>query len=232
MTDSILLVEDDDALAEGLVQQLQRAGFRVTRLADGDEALTAELEGFDLAILDLMLPGTYGLDVLKRWRSTGGRGAELPVILLTARDHTADKVRGLSLGADDYVTKPFYPEELLARIHARLRRGKPAASAAIVLGALTIDPEARSARVHGEALDLTRVELDVLLYLAARVGRAIARSEIVDAVLDRHDENADRALDVHVSRIRKKLGAAADHLATVWGIGYRLEAEPKKKGKS
>jgi two-component system response regulator MtrA len=226
MTTRILLVEDDDALAEGLARQLRRAGFEVERVANGDAALEVALARFDLAILDLMLPGTYGLDVLKRWRAR--EDGALPVVLLTARDHTADKVRGLSLGADDYVTKPFYPEELVARIHARLRRtGAAAKTDRLRVGPLEIDREARRASVAGEAMDLTPVELAILIHLAERAGRAVARADLASAVLDREDEGSERTLDVHVSRIRKKLGVHETHLATVWGIGYRLDAEAR-----
>ncbi len=231
MSARVLLVEDDDALAESLARQLGRAGLEVERVADGDDALGVDLSRFDLAILDLMLPGTYGLDVLKRWRASGPEGAELPVILLTARDHTADKVRGLSLGADDYVTKPFYPEELLARIQARLRRAKATTASVLRVGAIELDLEAHEARADGAPLELTRVELAILVYLAERIGRAISRSELALAALDREEAGSDRALDVHVSRIRKKLGASAEQLATVWGIGYRLESEPRRERK-
>jgi two-component system response regulator MtrA len=195
--------------------------------ADGDAAVGVPLARFDLAILDLMLPGTYGLDVLKRWRARGDEGA-IPVVLLTARDHTADKVRGLSLGADDYVTKPFYPEELIARIHARLRRsGAASKSDALRVGPLEIDRAAHEARLDGAPLELTPVELAILVHLAERAGRAVPRADLASAVLDREDEGSERTLDVHVSRIRKKLGAREAHLATVWGIGYRLDPEPR-----
>jgi two-component system response regulator MtrA len=232
MSAKILVVEDDEALAEGLVRQLRRAGFSVDHVADGDAALAVDLRGFDLAILDLMLPGTYGLDVLKRWRARED-GESIPVVLLTARDHTADKVRGLSLGADDYVTKPFYPEELVARVHARLRRTKSGAATDVMrVGPIEIDRAAREVRVGGSALDLTPVEHAILVHLAERMGRAVTRADLASAVLDREDEAEGRALDVHVSRIRKKLGVHDGHLATVWGIGYRLDAEPRaaKKG--
>jgi two-component system response regulator MtrA len=221
-----LVVEDDDALAEGLSRHLRRAGFEVERVADGDEARAMSLAGFDLAVLDLMLPGTYGLDVLKAWRARGDEGA-LPVVLLTARDHTADKVRGLSLGADDYVTKPFHPEELIARLRARLRRAKPAATDTIVIGPLSLDREARVVRLEGAELDLAPIERAILFHLGERAGRAIARADLAEAVLDRDDE---RGLDAHVSRLRKKLGTHAGVLATVWGIGYRLEAPRGKAG--
>ncbi len=231
----ILLVEDDDALAEGLVRQLRRAGLEVERIADGDDAVRADLSRFDLAILDLMLPGTYGLDVLKRWRAREDGGA-IPVVLLTARDHTADKVRGLSLGADDYVTKPFYPEELIARIHARLRRaGATSATDVLRVGPLEIDRAAHAVKLEGVTLDLAPAEHAILVHLAERAGRAVTRADLAGAVHDRDDDGEGRSLDVHVSRIRKKLGAHEGHLATVWGIGYRLDTaaraarSPRKK---
>jgi len=225
----ILLVEDDDALAEGLVRQLRRAGLEVERIADGDDAVRAELSRFDLAILDLMLPGTYGLDVLKRWRAREDGGA-IPVVLLTARDHTADKVRGLSLGADDYVTKPFYPEELIARIHARLRRtGATSATDVLRVGPLALDRAAHQVTLEGNLLDLAPAEHAILLHLAERAGRAVTRADLASAVRDGDgDDGEGRSLDVHVSRIRKKLGTHEGHLATVWGIGYRLDATPRE----
>jgi two-component system response regulator MtrA len=227
MSARILLVEDDAALAEGLARQLRRAGFTVEHVADGDAALGVELTRFDLAILDLMLPGTYGLDVLKRWRGRAD-GEAIPVVLLTARDHMADKVRGLSLGADDYVTKPFYPEELVARIHARLRRTKAGAAGELLrVGPIEIDRGAREVRVGGRALELTPVEHAIVEHLAERAGRAVTRVDLAAAVLDREEEAEGRALDVHVSRIRKKLGDHEAHLATVWGIGYRLDETPR-----
>lgn len=230
MSARILIVEDDDAIAAALEKQLGRAGFACTRLANGDDALRIDAS-YDLAILDLMLPGTYGLDVLKRWRQEGDEGLrEMPVILLTARDHTADKVRGLSLGADDYVTKPFYPEELLARVQARLRRrAVPGISERIEVGSLQISPELREVRLHGEVLELTRAELEILLHLAKRLGHAVSRAELAELALDREDDlSGERALDVHMSRIRKKLGKESAMIATVWGIGYRLVRPPSK----
>ena len=153
----------------------------------------------------------------------------VPIILLTARTHTADKVRGLQLGADDYVTKPFWPEELLARVRARLRRpalGRDGAGGVVRAGALEVDLDARTVRVDGATVELTRVELEVVEALARRAGRAVARSVLVEVTLDSARGGGERTLDVHVSRIRKKLGTEGRRVATVWGIGYRLEVEP------
>jgi two-component system response regulator MtrA len=216
----ILLVEDDRRLGEQVVETLRGAGHDVVWLRDGDVAMRTSPVGFDLAILDLMLPGAYGLDVLKQLRRTSA----LPVLVLSAVQATPDKVRALALGADDFVSKPFWPEELLARIEARLRRPEMRMAGRVEVGRLMLDLEGRTAAVDGEAVALTRLEFDLLAALARRPGAAVSRAWLVDHVLDAERDGADRALDVHVSRIRRKLGAAARQLATVWGVGYRLEA--------
>jgi two-component system response regulator MtrA len=177
---------------------------------------------FSLMILDLMLPGAHGLDVLKDLR----RGSDLPVLVLSARNDTTDKVRALQLGADDYVTKPFWPQELLARIHARLRRPVLQRSGVLEAGDLVIDLAGRKARVRGEEVELTKVEFDLLAALAKRPGAAVSRSWLAENVLDRDRDGTERTLDVHVSRLRKKLGPCGERVATVWGVGYRLEVSP------
>jgi len=217
----ILLVEDDDRLGRQVQEQLTRAAFDVTWLRDGDEALRASLEGISLVILDLMLPGAYGLDVLKAYRER----AELPVLILSARNETLDKVRALKLGADDYLTKPFWPEELLARVEARLRRPTLETGEALVRGDIRIDLSARTVDVAGAPVDLTRVELELLTALARRPGAAITRAWLTENVLDPEREGGERTLDVHVSRLRKKLGGAGAAVETVWGVGYRLAAK-------
>lgn len=224
MKERILLVEDDRELGEDLTQRLERAGYAPTWIQDGEDALAADVESFALVLLDLGLPGAYGLDVLKRYRTK----SEVPVMLVTARDQTADKVRGLALGADDYITKPFWPEELLARVKARLRRPsmKKEGETRITVGTLVIDVEGAVVSVAGESVELTRAELAILGVLARRSGRAVTRSDLVDEALDGARGGSDRTLDVHVSRLRKKLGSEGKRIATVWGIGYRLETEP------
>jgi DNA-binding response OmpR family regulator len=217
----ILVIEDDNELGGELVRQLEGAGFSVTWIRDGDEARSASLEGVDLVLLDLVLPGAYGLDILKAYRTR----SQVPILLLTARTHNADKVRGLSLGADDYVTKPFWPEELLARVRARLRRpvlGRTEEES-VRVGALEVDFAARIVRVEGTVLELTRVEFDLLEALARHAGRAVARGSLVDHILDAARGGGERTLDVHISRLRKKLGSEGRRVATVWGVGYRLE---------
>jgi DNA-binding response OmpR family regulator len=220
MSDRVLVVEDDHALGAQITQHLRDAGLDPTWLRDGDEAGRVEIGAFRLVVLDLMLPGTYGLDLLKRWRA----GSDVPVIVLTARNDTHDKVRALGLGADDYVTKPFWPDELIARVRARLRRPGLQRGDVLGVGTLQIDLAARTATLAGVALELTRVEMDVLATLAKRPGSAVTRKALVDAALDPDKQGGERTLDVHVSRLRKKLGEGGPEIATVWGIGYKLVA--------
>ena len=221
MTQKILVVEDDVSLGKQIVEHLEGAGFEPTWLTDGDRAMREPTKGYALIVLDLMLPGAYGLDVLKHVRSAG---SAVPVLILSARNETRDKVRALQLGADDFVTKPFWPEELIARVKARLRRPvMEQQDGTITAGELSIDLAARSVAVKGDAVDLTKVEFDLLAALARRPGSAIQRSWLVEHVLDPDRDGTERTLDVHMSRLRKKLGSAAKRIATVWGVGYRLE---------
>ena len=220
MAERILIVEDDVKLGEQIRECLDRNGYEATWVRTGEEALLLSPSEFGLLILDLMLPGTHGLDVLKRLRV----GSDLPVLILSARNETTDKVRAFGLGADDYVTKPFWPEELLARVRARLRRPLLQRADVIELGELVIDLAARRVSVSGTAVELTRVEFDLLAALARRPGAAIARTWLVEHVLDPEREGGERTLDVHVSRLRRKLGPCARGLTTVWGVGYRMEA--------
>ncbi|MEM1348539.1 MAG: response regulator transcription factor [Myxococcota bacterium] len=217
-TRDILLVEDDERLGAEVHASLTGAGYDVEWMTSGTDALWVEPESYRLIILDLMLPGQHGFDLLKQYRER----SDVPVIILTARKDTFDKVRGFELGGDDYVTKPFWPEELLARVSARLRRPVMRRAAGIAIGPLEIDTEARELRLDGEFVELTKVEFDVLAQLAARPNMAITRRQLVDRALDEEREGTERTLDVHISRIRKKLGAASKHLATVWGVGYKL----------
>jgi two-component system response regulator MtrA len=222
VSDRILLVEDDAALGQQVVDALSRAGFEPDWVQDGDDARELEPDDYRLIVLDLMLPGTYGMDLLKRYR----RKSEVPVLILSARDDTADKIRGLELGADDYVTKPFFPEELLARIQACLRRPNLSSTERLVVGAIVIDFERREVTASSGALSLTPVELEILSTLARRKGAAVTRDALVDAALDPAQDSSRRTLDVHISRLRNKLGEDAVQLETVWGIGYRLSEGP------
>ena len=218
MVERLLVVEDDPDLGAQMQRDLRRAGFEVRWIRDGEEALAAPLDGISLVLLDLMLPGAYGLDVLKGLRAR----SEVPVLVVTARDHTADKVRALGLGADDYVTKPFWPEELLARVRARLRRPelRREGSKVVRAGGLEVRELERRVTIGGATVELARAELEILFALARRAGRPVERATIADEALAGDDA---RGLDAHVSRLRKKLGAEGKRVATVWGIGYRLE---------
>jgi two-component system response regulator MtrA len=222
MAARILLIEDDAALGAQTAQHLRRAGFDVTWLRDGDGEI--DLASFDLLVLDLMLPGTFGLDLLKRFRET----SDVPVLILSARADGATRVQGLRLGADDYVTKPFWPEELVERVRARLRRPVLQREGAIEIGSISIDLHARVVRVDGARVALTAAEYGILAALAKRRGAPVTRLALAEQSLDAERDGAERTLDVHVSRIRKKLGDAGALLQTVWGIGYRL-ADPAKK---
>jgi two-component system response regulator MtrA len=217
----ILLIEDDAAIGAQVVQHLGRAGFQVTWLRDGDREI--DLAAHDLLVLDLMLPGTFGLDLLKRFRQE----SDLPVLILSARGDGATRVRGLQLGADDFVTKPFWPEELVERVRARLRRPVLQREGVLEIGPIEIDLHARVVKVSGEPIALTSAEYGIVATLAKKRGAPVTRLALAEQALDAERDGAERALDVHVSRIRKKLGAAGPMLQTVWGIGYRLgEAAP------
>src|SRR5262245_38863881 len=168
-----------------------------------------------------MLPGAYGMDVLKRVR----KESAVPVLVLSARNDTADKVRALKLGADDYVTKPFWPEELLARVSARLRRPDLARDDRLRVGPFLIDVAGRRLELEGRACDLTRAEFDFLVMLARRPGAAIPRQDLIEEILVASRHGTERTLDAHASRLRRKLGAHGRHVRTVWGIGYRLDPE-------
>jgi two-component system response regulator MtrA len=218
----ILLVEDDEKLGQQVLEQLREAGHAAAWLRDGASALRTEPRDYGLLVLDLMLPGAHGLDVLKHWRSK----SDAPVLVLSAKTDTTIKVRALELGADDYLTKPFWPEELLARVQARLRRPALAREGVLETGALRVDLNARRAFVEEREIDLTRVEFELLASFARRPGAAIARSRLVEHVLDPEREGGERTLDVHVSRLRKKLGPAGARIETVWGVGYRLAEAP------
>jgi two-component system response regulator MtrA len=219
MNERILLIEDDEELGAQIVGHLRKAGYEPTWWRRGIPLDPGFASSLHLLILDLMLPGSYGMDILKELREV----SEVPVLILSARNDTFEKVRALKLGADDYMTKPFWPEELVERARARLRRPALQKEGAVEIGALKIDLSVRAVTVHGGAIDLTRVEFDLLAALARRAGTAISRRWLVDNVLDPDREGTERTLDVHISRLRKKLGRD-NHIETVWGIGYRLEA--------
>ena len=221
MTTRVLIIEDDPKLGAQILKRLTDEGYDPQWLEKGRLLTRAEVETYGLVILDLMLPGVYGMDVLKHLRAS----SDVPVLVLSARVETADKIRALKLGADDYLTKPFWPEELVERVRARLRRPALARTTATAIGNLFVDVARREVLVDQERVDLTRSEFDLLAQLVAQPGSAITRRSLAERVLDPDREASERTLDVHVSRLRRKLGPSVI-IETVWGIGYRLRAGP------
>jgi len=224
VAEQILLIEDDEPLGRQVVGYVGAAGYEVVWLRDGDVALEHDVRPYALVVLDLMIPRAHGFDVLKRIRER----SDTPVLVLSAMKTLPDKVRALGLGADDYMTKPFWPEELIARLKARLRRPEMRRGGALRFGSVVLHVEARRAEVDGRPIDLTRVEFDLLTALARRPGQAVSRAWLLENVLDPDREATERVLDNHVSRIRRKLGAMGGRITTVWGVGYRLDAEGAK----
>jgi two-component system phosphate regulon response regulator PhoB len=222
----ILVVEDEDDILELLRYNLAKEGFRVTGVVSGEEALrTARSQPPDLIVLDLMLPGMDGLTVCRELKQDA-KTRETPIIMLTAKGEEADIVAGLELGADDYVTKPFSPRVLLARLRAVLRRRvlPPAAAAdALVLHDLSIHPGRHEVLVQGQAVDLTVTEFRLLHFLARRPGWVFTRAQIVQGVQGEDYAVSDRAVDVQIVGLRKKLGAAGATIETVRGVGYRFK---------
>jgi DNA-binding response OmpR family regulator len=220
----LLLVEDDRDLASGLADALDLEGYRVSHAVDGPSGLAQALSGrHDLVILDVMLPGLSGFDVLRQMRA---RGCDRPVLMLTARGQEVDKVRGLKLGADDYLTKPFGIMELLARIEARLRRARGAHPERLEVGAVVVDFRAREASRRGRPVGLTAREFDILELLAERRGEAVSRSDLVGRIWGSSaGDPTTRTVDQHVASLRRKLGDDAGEprlIETVYGYGYRL----------
>jgi DNA-binding response OmpR family regulator len=223
MTLRALLIDDDHRMAELLTSYFEPHGVELVHAADGSSGLArVEQEGFDVVLLDLTMPGMDGLEVCRRIR----KRSSVPIVMLTARGDETDRVVGLELGADDYLPKPFGPRELLARIRAVLRRAAPATQSEHVrVGDLDIDVSARQVSVSGNAVTLTALELDLLLALARRAGRVVARDALF-ALAGRSDTVvSDRAVDVHISHLRGKLGddsRAQKRIRTVRGVGYVL----------
>ena len=219
----ILVVDDEPKIVQLVRDYLERAGFVVSTARDGDEALRrAHQERPDLIVLDLGLPGFDGLEVTRRLRRDSG----VPIIMLTARDDETDKVVGLELGADDYVTKPFSPRELAARVGAVLRRHARDAGAEVLrAGDLTLDVPRLRTEVSGRGVSLTATEFQLLSALARQPGRVFTRSQLLDAIHGVAFESYERAIDAHVKNIRRKLEPdprTPRYLLTVYGVGYRL----------
>jgi two-component system, OmpR family, response regulator len=224
----VLLVEDDARLAALTREYLERHGALVTIVGDGDAGLAEALRGrHDIVLLDIMLPGRDGIDVCQRIRER----SDVPIIMITARGEEADRVLGLELGADDYVPKPYSARELLARIRAAVRRARGRAGPrrrAVAVGALSLDPGTREARFEGRALDLTGYEFSLLYALAERAGRVLTREQLMELAGGSAEESFDRSVDVHVSRLRVKLGDDSKRprlIRTVRGVGYQYAAD-------
>jgi two-component system, OmpR family, alkaline phosphatase synthesis response regulator PhoP len=220
---TILVVDDEPRIVQLVRDYLEHGGFTVLTASDGAAALrTARTGRPDLVVLDLSLPGLHGLDVARSLRREG----DVPIIMLTARTEESDKLVGLELGADDYVTKPFSPKELVARVQAVLRRAEAAASPSDVIRVgsdVELDVPRMEARFGGRRVDLTRSEFQIVAAMARQPGRVFTRSQLLDAVRGVAFESYERAIDAHIKNIRRKIGAS--YVETVFGVGYRF-AEP------
>jgi two-component system, OmpR family, response regulator ResD len=227
MSEGRVLVVDDEAIVRDvLTRYLEREGFRVDVAEDGEVALElAARSRPDIVVLDLMLPKVDGLEVFRRLRDLG----DLPVVMLTAKGEEVDRLVGLELGADDYVSKPFSPREVVARIRAILRRGDRVANdgARFVVGRLEIDRDRREVRRDASPVHLTRKEYDLLELLASHPGRTFSRTDLLERVWDFAWDGDSSTVTVHVRRLREKIEddpSEPRHLVTVWGVGYRFES--------
>jgi DNA-binding response OmpR family regulator len=224
---TVLIVDDEPLVLEILSRYLTREGFAVATASDGSQALEHwHAEPPDLVLLDLMLPEVSGLDVFRRARETN----DTPVIMLTAKGEEADRLVGLEIGADDYITKPFSPREVVARVRAVLRRsarGEPQPAASVMrYGDVCVDPRRREVCLRDRPVSLTRREYELFLLLASNPGRAFSRAELLDRVWDFAWAGDSSTVTVHIRRLREKLEAhpsSPRHLVTVWGVGYRFD---------
>ncbi|MDV6012615.1 response regulator transcription factor [Haloechinothrix sp. LS1_15] len=225
----VLIVEDEESFADPLAFMLRKEGFTAAVATDGKQALEEfDRNGADIVLLDLMLPGMSGTDVCKQLRQR----AAVPVIMVTARDSEIDKVVGLEIGADDYVTKPYSARELIARVRAVLRRGGEGApegeeQPVLAAGPVRMDVERHVVTVHGQEVTLPLKEFDLLEYLLRNVGRVLTRAQLIDRVWGADYVGDTKTLDVHIKRLRAKIEqdpAAPQHLVTVRGLGYKFEA--------
>ena len=217
----ILVAEDDAILADGVLRSLRQAGYAVDWVKNGLEAGAAlDADEFDLLILDIGLPKKSGLEVLKRLRA---RDSRLPVLILAALDGVNDRVRGLDAGADDYLAKPFEFAELEARVRALTRRGMAGGPTLLRHGALSYDQVGRTARVNGEALELSAREVSLLEIFLQRAGRLVSKDQLVSHLCEWREEVSPNAIEVYVHRLRKKFEAGGVRIVTVRGLGYSLE---------
>jgi len=214
----IVLVEDDDDIREIALYALHQAGFEARGFESGESLLASPFLA-DLYILDIMLPGESGLEILKKIR---GQNANVPVIMLTAKGSEYDKVKGLDLGADDYITKPFGVMELISRIKALLRRSGTGANGNMNYENISIDHAKRQVTADGEPVHLTFKEYELLHYLMTNKEIALSRDKIIETVWDYDFEGESRTVDMHIKSLRQKLGAAGTHIKTLRGVGYKL----------
>ncbi|MEO1766881.1 response regulator [Thiobacter aerophilum] len=217
----ILVAEDDSVLADALQTSLRQAGHAVDWVGMGSDADTALLHAvYDLIILDVGLPRMDGFEVLRRLRS---RGCQAPVLILTARDAVEDRVKGLDLGADDYLTKPFALQELEARVRALLRRGQGGSSAVLACGSLRYDTTSRRVTVDGTAIEVSPRELAVLESLLLNAGKLVSKEQLVEQLCDWGEQVSTNAIEVYIHRLRRKLESASVEIKTIRGLGYVLE---------
>lgn len=223
-----MVIEDEKEIRDLVRYNLEKAGYRVAAAADGEEGLRQLFAARpDALVLDLMLPGMNGLEILREVRQEPVTH-DLPVLVLTARSAEMDKLLGFEHGADDYLTKPFSPRELVARVKALVRRASPSGlSRALEAGDLRVDVEAREARLHDQRLDLTPREFDLLAFLVRHPGRVLSRDELLRKVWGYDYVGETRTVDVHVRRLRAKLGDAADRIETVLGSGYKFVSDER-----
>jgi two-component system response regulator CpxR len=221
----ILIIDDDEELCELVAEYLTVEGFETKAVHDGQTGLEAALTGdYDMAVLDVMLPKMNGFDVLRNLRAS----SKLPVLMLTARGDDMERIVGLEIGADDYLAKPFNPRELVARLRAILRRTEPLtaedkAAEKVSVGDLELSRSSRTARIDGEEVPLTSVEFDLLANLVGEAGHVVRKDDLSEAVLERKLSPYDRSLDMHISNLRKKLGARPDgseRIKTIRSVGY------------
>ena len=217
----VLIAEDDMVIADGLLRALRQAGYSVDQVAGGTEADAAlASHEFDLLILDLGLPKLHGLEVLRRLRA---RGSSLPVLVLTAADSVEQRVKGLDLGADDYMAKPFSLQELEARVRALTRRGLGTAATVIRHGPLSFDATGRIAYLNEQVVELSAREISLLEVLLQRAGRLVSKDQLVERLCEWGDEVSNNAIEVYIHRLRKKIEHGPVRIATVRGLGYCLE---------
>jgi len=223
----ILVVEDDPDLSRQLKEALTDVGYAVDVAGDGEEGHhLGDTEPYDAVILDLGLPVIDGVSVLQKWRSDG---KSFPVLILTARDQWSEKVAGFDAGADDYLTKPFHTEELMARLRALLRRAAGHTTDTIDIGDLSVDNRSARAFVNGMSIKLTSHEFRLLSYMATHRGRVISRTELVEHIYDQDFDRDSNTIEVFVGRLRRKIGT--DRIETVRGLGYRLTDPDEAKAK-